>query len=94
MTFHLRGFPSIFSVDYRKMSVLRRICCAREHKVWWRFWGRLEDEVGPRALGGGPTLTAWLQPSAQPPGEHGSASSSRLPVQMQLVLLEAGQGEQ
>ena len=62
-------------------------------KLVWRFWGSLEDEVGPRVLGGGPTLAAWLQPSTQPPGEHDAASSSHLPGQMQLVLLQAGQGE-
>ena len=42
-------------------------------KLVWRFWGSLEDEVGPRVLGGGPTLAAWLQPSTQPPGEMDAA---------------------
>lgn len=93
MTFPLRGFHSIFSVDCRKLSVRGGSCVLGNAKLPWRFWGTQAEEVGPCATAGAPTLPAWLQPSAQPPGKHTAASSSHLPGQTQLALLEAGQGE-
>lgn len=56
--------------------------------------GRLEDEVGPRALGGVQLLTAWLQPSAQPLGAWLCQQQPSPSPDAATVLLEAGQGEQ
>lgn len=85
MTFHPRGFHFIISVDCRKMSVLRRIQCA----------GELQSSCG--GSGGDrqtrPDHVCWLEVQLSEPGERGAASGSHPPGQMQLVLLEAGQGE-
>lgn len=93
MTFYQRGSHSIFSVDDKKGSILRGILCAGGAEPAGRFWGRRAAEVGPRVPGAGPALPAWMQPSAQPGAERGAASDSHRPGQMQLVPLEAGQGE-
>lgn len=72
MTFHLRGFHFIISVDYRKMSVLRRIQCA----------GGMQSSCGGS---GGDRQTrldhvCWLEVRLSQPGEHSAASGSHPPA--------------
>lgn len=87
-------FHSILSVDYRNTPILKRI------QGCWEIQSLCGDSGGDRQLrvekcaATGPALAAWLPPSAQAHGKLGNASNSLLPGQMQLVLLEAGQGEQ
>lgn len=85
MTFHWRGSHSIFSVDHKKGSVLGGFCALGS-----RGGGHT---VGARVLGAGPTVPTWMLPSTQTGRDLSAASNSHLPGQMQLVLLEGGQGE-